>query len=288
MASSKKYLSFAIITLLFFSLQFCKKQTENYAVRSYQDYYPLEVGKYIIYRLDSTVFVNFDTEREVHSYQAKDLVEAEITDAMGRPSYRIRRMIRNVDGTGEWRDNATLMATPLNRSLEYVENNFRFIKLTNPVQESYYWEGNSYIDAVGDYSYLQYWEYSYRDVELPYAVNDNLYENTITVQQIDETTGDPELFPNSYASRDFSTEVYAKNTGLVYKDFIHWIYQRNIVEGNCRIILPNPNDAPVPCPPGLNCDSLALTMSGYKKCDTIRNSFSYIGYGIKLSAIEHN
>lgn len=288
MTALKRYTCFVIVTLLFFSLQFCKKQTDNFAVQSYKDYAPLEVGKYIIYRMDSMVFVNFDTEKEIHSYQAKDLVEAEIADASGRPSYRIRRMIRNLDGTGDWIDNATIMVTPLDHSLEVVEDNLRFIKLTNPVKESYYWEGNSYISAGEDHSYLQFWEYNYLNVGLPYSVSDLNFDNTITVQQIDESAGDPESNPNNFASKDYSVEVYAKNTGLVYKDFIHWIYQRNIVEGNCRIILPNPGDDPVQCPPGLNCDSLALTMNGYKKCDTLRNSFSYTGYGITLSVLEHN
>ena len=288
MTTSKKYFSFWSIALLCFAFQFCKKQTDGFAPESYTEYYPLEVGKYIIYRLDSTVFVNFDTEKEIHSYQAKDIVDAKITDAAGRPAYRIRRLIRNPDGTGEWRDNATFMVTPLDRSLEVVEDNLRFIKLTNPVKENYYWEGNSYIYAVDDLSYLQYWEYVYQDVALPYTVNDLSFDNTVTVLQVDEAAGDPELFPNSYASKDYSAEVYAKNAGLIYKDFIHWTYEKKIQEYNCRIKFTSSTDSLQCPPPPADCDSLARVMNGYRKCDTISGPFSYMGYGIKLSAIEHN
>ncbi|MBX3257830.1 MAG: hypothetical protein KF862_27115 [Chitinophagaceae bacterium] len=288
MTTSKKYFSLVIVvTLLCLGFQFCKKQTDSFTIDSYKEYYPLEVGKYIIYRLDSTVFVNFDTEKEIHSYQVKDMVDAEITDAAGQQAYRIRRMIRNLDGTGEWKDNATFMVTPLNRSLEVVEDNLRYIKLTNPVKENYYWEGNSYIQAIEDLSYLQYWEYNYQNVAQPYIVNDNTFENTITVQQIDESSGDPELYPNSFASKDYSTEVYAKNTGLIYKEFIHWTYQRHIVVERCRIKFTSSPDS-VQCPPDVVCTTLADSMNGYVRCDTVRNSFSYSGYGIKLTAIEHN
>ncbi len=266
-------------------LQFCKKQTDSFTVQSYKDYYPLEVGKYIIYRMDSTVFEDFDTRKVVRSYQVKDLVDAEITDNRNRKSFRIRRMLRNLDGTGEWRDIATLMATPLSHSLEYIENNQRYIKLTDPVKEYFSWNGNSYINAVDERSYLQFWEYNYQQVGAAYGEGGNTFENTITVAHIDEQTGDPELYPNNFATRDYSREVYAKGVGMVAKDYMVWTYQATPVTNNCRAVTATES---ISCPVYLNCDSLANAIGGEVRCDTLRVVNAYSGYGIALNYLEHN
>ncbi len=181
---------------------------------------------------------------------------------------------------------ATFMVTPLPNSVEYVENNLRFIKLRSPVRENYFWQGNSYINAAGDLDYLKSWEYNYTNVGQPYLIGNQTVENTVTVLQSDETTGNPELFPNSVASRNYSIEVYGKNIGLIYKDFIYWLYQKNNTLGNCRVVVNGHADTP--CPYDEDCDLLAQTLGGYMKCDTIASRYSYDGYGIKLQMIEHN
>ncbi len=272
------------VTLLLL-LQFCKKQTDSFTVQSYKDYYPLEAGKYIIYRMDSTVFVDFDTKKEVRSYQVKDLVDAEITDNNNRKSFRIRRMLRNLDGTGEWRDIATFMATPLSHSLEYIENNQRYIKLKDPVKEYFFWNGNSYINAVDELSYLQFWEYNYLNVGEAHSQDGLVFENTITVLHVDEQTGDPDLFPNNFASKDYSMEVYSKDIGLVAKDYMVWTYQATPVTNNCRAVSETESIA---CPVFFNCDSLANAIGGEVRCDTIRIVNAYSGYGITLKYLEHN
>ena len=78
----------------------CSDKIENFQTENIQDYtLTLEPGKYIIYRLDSLVFTNFGRTEEVHKYQLKDVVDAKITDNLGRPSYRIFRYLRDTAGT---------------------------------------------------------------------------------------------------------------------------------------------------------------------------------------------
>ncbi len=286
MIKVRKYFFLLAAIPVFFGLQFCKKQTDNFSLAPVSEYYPVEVGKYIVYQLDSTVFTNFETTKEIHSYQVKDIIDAEITDNLNRPSFRIRRMIRDAAGLTPWVDNATFMVTPLSNSIEYVEDNLRFIKLKSPVKENYFWQGNNYIDAEDRLSYLKFWEYQYANVDQPYALGNAIVDNTITVLQNDEATGDPELFPNNIASVNYSVEVYGKGIGLIYKDLIHWLYQKNNTLGNCRVIVTGQPDTP--CPVGLNCDSLAQTVNGYMKCDTIASRYSYDGFGVKLTMLEHN
>ena len=286
MSKSRKYFFLILAIPIFLSLQFCKKQRDQFSVMPVSAYYPTQVGKYIVYQMDSTVFTNFETTKEIHSYQVKDIIDAEITDNMDRPSFRIRRMIRDSAGTKPWTDIATFMVTPLANSIEYVENNLRYIKLKAPVKENYFWQGNSYINAEGALSYLNLWEYNYINVDQPYSIDNTLIENTVTVLHIDESTGDPLSSPNNIASKNYSMEVYGKDIGLIYKDLIHWLYQKNNTLGNCRVIVEGQPDTP--CPYDVNCDSLAQTMSGYMKCDTVASRYSYDGYGIKLKMLEHN
>lgn len=274
-----------VISLLFSSLS-CKREADTFSLVPVTDYYPLQVGKYIIYQLDSTVFTNFETTKEIHSYQVKDIVDAQITDNENRPAFRVRRMIRDSAGTSDWADLATFFVTPLNNSIEYVENNLRFIKLKSPIRENYFWKGNSYINSDGNLDYMKSWEYNYSNVGQPYYVGEKTIDNTITVLQSDETIGDPVMFPNNLASVNYSVEIYGKDIGLIYKDFIYWLYQKNNTLGNCRVIVAGKPDTP--CPYDVDCNLLAQDLGGYMKCDTISSRYSYDGYGIKMKMIEHN
>lgn len=279
------FLILAIPALL--GLQRCTKETAKVTTTPVSYYFPLETGRYITYQLDSTVFLNYGSIREIHSYQVKDIVDAEITDNLGRPSYRIRRMIRDAEGQKPWEDNAAFMVTPLENSIEVVENNLRYIKLVNPVREWYAWKGNAYIEAADQLNYLAYWDYTYANVEQPFTADGLNVASSITVNQEDYSIGDPEAFPNNIAAKIFSREVYGKDIGLIYKDFIYWQYERTHFQENCRVVVPG-QSGNTPCPYDIDCDSLAKTMSGYMICDTTYGNFSYDGYGVKLKMIEHN
>lgn len=287
MSKSHHFFLIVLSVFLLLGLQRCKREIETPLITSVSEYYPVQPGKYIVYHLDSTLFTNYGTVKEIHSYQVKDQVDAEMTDNLGRPGYRIRRMIRDASGQGAWMDNASFMVTPLKNSVEVVENNLRYIKLVSPVREWYSWKGNTYIDPAGSLNYLAYWDYTYADVQQPFLLDGLEVENTITVNQEDYATGDPVANPNNIAAKIFSREVYGKGIGLVYKDLIYWQYERSLYHENCRIIVPDKPETTA-CPYDVNCDSLATTMGGYVTCDTTYGNFSYDGFGVKLKMLEHN
>lgn len=208
----------SLILLLTVALFSCKKQTEDYSIAPLADYYPLQVGKYIVYQGDSTVFVGLDGRREMRYFQVKDSVDAEVTDAQGRPSFRIRRFTRDSAGMQAWRDNNTFLVTPRPGSIEYVENNLRFIKLRLPIAEGSTWAGNSYINynsnyaGGNEYNFYQLWDYRYESVGLPFA-NDLLdVPDAIVINQVDDVTG---------SETRYSREVYGKGIGLVYKELLY-------------------------------------------------------------------
>ncbi len=219
------------IGLIFISffLSSCKKETENFTSAAVTDYYPLEVGKYITYNLDSTVFyINFNQQASVVHYQVQDRVDAQISDNLGRPAYRILRLIRK-DSSQQWAPSNTFMVIPTASSIEFVENNLRYIKLQLPIKQDYSWKGNSSIDTYTfnpDVRYLEDWDYIYDSISMPLTINSLNFDSTIKVAERDEFLGqDPSIPGTQYAEKNYSVEKYGKGIGLIYREFLHWEYQ---------------------------------------------------------------
>ena len=244
---TKYFIGLSFISLFFIS---CKKENANFKSESINDYFPLQVGKYITYNLDSTLFINFGKKDTIVSYQAQDRVDAQITDNLGRPAYRIIRYIRK-DSSEDWVPNNTFMAVSSFNSLEYVENNLRFLKLEVPIKQDFSWKGNSYIDTYSidsDQQFLDDWDYIYDSVDVPLTINSLNFDSTIKVFERDEYEGDNPVGPATlYAYKNYAFEKYAKGVGLISREFIHWEYQGCV------------------CP-----------------------EHGYTGYGVTLSIIDHN
>jgi hypothetical protein len=211
----RKQISFlAIASLIFFSA--CKKSTEEFVTAPVSDYYPLTLGKYITYSLDSVVYyTNFGVSAVIKSYQVKHLVEAQTTDNLGRPAYRIIRYIRSFSNA-PWVADNVFMAIPSQNSIEFVENNLRFLKLKGPVRQDYTWKGNTYINTTSLSSTLKYlddWDYAYDSLNVPAQIGAVTIDSTIKVAEIDNQTA---------IDRTFSEAKYAKGIGLVYRSFLYW------------------------------------------------------------------
>ena len=129
-----KYTTGLFSLMLFFIS--CKKEVISYSSESIHDYFPLQVGKYITYELDSTLFINFGQEDTLVSYQARDVVYDTTTDNLGRQAFVIVRYLRQ-DSSQQWAPNNTFLAVPTSNSVEYVENNLRFLKLEMPIKKEF-------------------------------------------------------------------------------------------------------------------------------------------------------
>jgi hypothetical protein len=242
------------LIIIVITLGGCSKQTDTYQDETLSDYYlPLEQGKYIRYQLDSTLYIEFGQKDTVISYEAKDVVDGEMTDAMGRPGWRILRYLRPVGSTNEeeWDQRHTYFVIPTATKLEVFESNLRFIKLTNPVREGNTWHGNAYLpDHPYEQFYgilsdggLQFWDYTYQNHGGTENYNGVDYDSTLTVHQVEE-----EEYSAALDFRNYWVEKYAKGVGLIYKEMIMWEHQPAI---------------------GSNPDY-------------------YQGFGIKLTIIDHN
>lgn len=155
----KIFLLITIITTVIFSA--CKKHRRFYSCICLKDYYPLQIGKYITYNLDSTVFYQFwsrNGDTQLRAYQ----VDALITDNLGRPPTASSVISVIPQPTPGSPDN-TFMAVLTESSAEFIENNLRYLKLKSPVRNGFSWKGNTYIDTYSlnsDVKYLDDWDYT--------------------------------------------------------------------------------------------------------------------------------
>lgn len=211
---------------IIFLLIACKKESVEFKTEQIKDYYPLKVGKYISYRLDSTVYLNLGTKKEVHSYLIQDKIDSIITDNLGRPSYKIKRTIRSNTDTTKWKDLMSYLVTFDSTRLELVQDNQRYLKLVEPISNGFNWKGNSYINTAGipAIQYLADWRYTYENVRRPFTVNGISYTETVTVNQRNDTSGNA-ADKKFYAEINYSKEVYSKSIGLIFKDFLHEAWQ---------------------------------------------------------------
>lgn len=180
-----------IIVVSFFS---CKRNIEVFQTEPLSDYIPLNTGKYITYRLDSTVFTNFGGQTEIHSYQVKHVIESQITDNLGRPSYRVFRYLRDSAGAQPWIPAGSYFITPASDQIEVIEDNLRFVKMHLPITLGFEWKGNQYLGSepysslysFGNDDYMYTWEYHYENLTDTFKFNQQPLNNVVKVVQVDE------------------------------------------------------------------------------------------------------
>lgn len=219
--------------LAVFLLSSCEKEKEEIQGEPITDYLPLQTGKYITYRIDSTIVTNFGANTEIRSYQEKHQVDAQLTDNLGRPSYRVFRFTRDTNGTMSWKPSGSYFITATDRTIELVEDNLRFLKLSFPVKEGNGWKGNRYLpyDPYGIFyefsndDAMVEWDYQYADVGSSKTINGKTYGNTITIEQIKDSSNMPIVISGSYGFVNYAVDTYAKGLGLIQQEIRMFEYQ---------------------------------------------------------------
>lgn len=218
----KKATIILLSTLSFFA---CSKKNESYTDVT-KEYFPLMIGKEVVYDVDSIIWDDFTCEIDTVFHQIRWTVSDTFRDNTNQLIYKINVDIRDND-TATWANNRVYAATATETYLQTDENNLLFIKLVFPVKESYSWEGNTKINTnSSEYQFLFDWNYTYENVGQPFDNGKLRFDNTVIVAEKDETINDPSTA--SYASRTFSEEVYAKDVGMVYREMTYWTFDENV------------------------------------------------------------
>jgi hypothetical protein len=221
----KKLLPAFLIAALFIAgFSACTKKPEKFLGDYSKNYFPLKIGKSITYDVDSVLWDDYYDVRSLHHYQIRWTIVDTFRDAQFRLSYRLQTYIRKQD-TLAWQNHTVIYLTPTDNSIEYVEDNLRFIKLIFPIQNGGTWKGNALISPLDKaYTYFQGWNYYYDNFAQPFSNGFMQLDNTVTVHGVDDTVGNPETRPTEYASKTYAEEVYGQGIGMVYREMIHWVY----------------------------------------------------------------
>ncbi len=229
----KNNLYVVLLLVLLAGLSQCSKKDTFISDKPIQ-YMNLSPGKFIIYRLDSFKYVQYGQQGITISYQAMDVVDSQLTDNLGNIVWRVQRSLNDTLASGPWIPDITYFVTITKNTLDITENGLRFEKLSSPIANDFSWKGNSYINTVPpastatepDLSYFDNWDYTYANIGQSYVLSNTSHvDNTITINQRDETLGTPGDL-DSYRERNYSVEVYGKGIGLIYKNFLHWTFQQ--------------------------------------------------------------
>lgn len=212
---------FFLLSLFVLVIVSCHKDNPIQPSSSFQtDYYPLRVGQYAIFDVDSIRFFDVTLTSDTAHYQIKELLDSMFTDNTGKPAFRVNRMKRKNDSaTWETTDIWTTNLTPT--TAEKVEENQRFIKLLFPVADGKSWNGNAYINTTGNLAYLANWNYTYSDVNVSKHINIATFDSTVTVTAEDE---------QNLIQKDFEQEIYGARKGLLYKISEH-VSKQNVANG---------------------------------------------------------
>ncbi|HLK31169.1 MAG TPA: hypothetical protein VKT28_21495 [Puia sp.] len=220
----KNHSLISLFTLVIFISSACKK-TSSTPSEKLTDYLQLKAGSTITYRLDSINYISPGTVETITSYLVKDVVDTLTTDNLGRASWRVFRYITDTAQSQPWTNLETYFITPAESSVEFIENNLRYIRLTAPLEAKFSWQGNSLINTyTPDYNYLSSWNYTYESIGSSYNVIAGNIPGALVIQQTNSFVGDT-TDTSIFSEKIYSGEVYAKGIGLIYKDFLYWQYQ---------------------------------------------------------------
>ena len=185
----------------------CKKEIESPPDVGY-DYAPVNIGKYVVYDVDSTVYDDFALDTTYTKYRIKEKLEEIYVDNQGRQAIKLVRYIKMYDSLISYDNIAWTVKdvwnyTKTNTSLELVEEDVRFTKLSFPIKIDATWNGNA-LNTIGE------WNYTYDYINQSETINGVHFENVLLVVQKNDK--------NNAIHREYFIEKYAKDVGLVYRE----------------------------------------------------------------------
>ncbi len=112
-----------------------------------EDYYPLPVGTYRAYAVSDTTWSK--GVATASSYQLREAITQQYTDAAGQPAYRILRS-RRATSAAAWVDDSVWVAQVLPQSVTLTRNNVRSVELIYPLAANKKWHKYSFTTLRDD------------------------------------------------------------------------------------------------------------------------------------------
>ncbi len=219
-----KYRSINIILLLIVALCIGSCSKEEVDTESnlgiYTDYYPLSIGNYHTYLVDSIYYNDFTGKSDTFQFQLKELIADTFYDESNLLNYRLERFHKFKDtsntsfSTIAWSFTDVWFITKTETTIQRVEENIRISSLTNPIKNGTSWDGNAFnILEKRNFTYSNFGE----------TINE--YPNSIKVIQSDVEN----LIQKIRFEQDF-----AKNIGITRYYYMK-VESQNISDPNVPI-----------------------------------------------------
>ncbi len=238
--TKKSIFSILALAVCFTTMYSCRKTSSGTGDKTL-NYFPIQLGKYVTYNVDSVTFDTTNCTQFESRSQLKYAITDTFRDSKNRLSYMMNVYSRPNDGA-EWRASNTILLTPTivppltttpppntpTDCILWTQGGAQFIKMEFPIVEGNTWKGNQFVPvADADYAFYNNWNYTYQNLYQSFNTGYMNFDNTVTVLENNETVYNPALDTTQYAYRTYSKAVYGYNVGMVYKEFTHYIYHPN-------------------------------------------------------------
>jgi len=212
-----KLLHRTLILVLILAAAGCvKDEIQDPLDDSSREYFPLTIGKYVSYAVDSIVIddsPNGNIKDTVHFFLKEEITDIQLTN--GDTVYYIHRFRR--DSTESWRLTDTWTARIVNNEALRTEENLTFRKLVFPLRDGKKWVATSFINPsttvlIGTENVQAYQEWQSQVNEFDIADNIGSFSfedgNIMHVSQTDTDDGN---------TKRYVMEKYARGIGLVQR-----------------------------------------------------------------------
>lgn len=196
-----------------------KDLPDNYSIENGYEYFPLEVGKYWIYQVDSIVYdpISGGTLNDTSITFMKEEIVEKFQNESGEDVYKLERLERK-ELSDPWTI-SKVVSLERNEKFAYrTEDNLRLISMVFPVQSRNDWVATQHFDpttivTVAGESMQLYkdWDSEVEEVGVMEEIGNFNFEITSVLHENSE---------DNPFERRFVFEKYAKNVGLVSKEMM--------------------------------------------------------------------
>jgi hypothetical protein len=200
-----------ILPVIFFFLLIvaCDKKKVPEQINVGYNYFPLSIGSYTVYEVDSLAKDDKLAKDTVFKFLIKEVIESAFTDNTGKAAFRIERYKKKYNpkipyAAQLWELKQVWYANRTETVADRVEDNARYTKLIFPVKEGAVWDGNA-SNTLGEK------QYKIIAVDQQETIGSNKLDSVASVLQSNS---------ENLVETNYSIEKYARNVGMVYKQDI--------------------------------------------------------------------
>ncbi len=199
-----KTLALSLVSVI--SISACQRSIEPDDKRLGYAYFPLEIGRYIVYNVEENTYrISDNGVPQTRFYQLKEIITDTFTNLSGEKQYVLERYVRS-SLDSPWQIDSVWSALRTGSQAIKFENNVPYIKLVFPTENNKRWNGNAY-NNKGEQIYRIT---EYRKTK---TLGELSFSNTLKVEMGNDS---------SLVSHIQREEIFAVDVGLIY------LFRKNI------------------------------------------------------------